>query len=73
MSSPSFVERSSFNELALIQIASACTAHQSLGILAVANQCNQELLTQPALLALLEAMEGVPSCHLHADHVMMSA
>ena len=41
-------------------LAEACASHPSLTTLAVANQCNQELLSQPALIAMLAAMESTP-------------
>jgi hypothetical protein len=65
------IERNSLNETALVAIAAACAGHPSLCSLSVANQCNQELLTQSALLALVEAMESTPKLiHLRVGKVI---
>jgi len=55
------IERNGLNEVALAQIAEAYAGHQSLSTVSVSNQCNQELLTQPALIALISAMERRPT------------
>ncbi len=54
------LERNGLNDAALVQIAEACAAHPALQVVAVAHQCNQELLGQAALIALLDAMEATP-------------
>lgn len=54
-------ERNGLNEAALMTLASACSAHPALTYVAVSQQCNQELLTQPALITLIDAMEATPT------------
>ena len=63
------VDSNSFAEPALLSIAAACVGHPALFSLSVANQ-KVGAITQPAILALIEVMEGTPRLtRLNIGHV----
>jgi len=65
------VERNGLNEASLLLVAEACAGHPALTTLSVGNQCNQELLTQSALIALIDAMEKTPKMtQLHVGKII---